>query len=231
MKFYQFLIESIEDRGILKAVFLAGHPGSGKSYTLSKIKSGQIEPRIVNTDKFVEFFKNADWAKIGEKSKTLTKKQLSLYLNSMLPLAIDGTSSSISAILRRRGLLESLGYDTAMIFVNTDLDTALERIRKRDRKVPEEFVRQTFRELNDNKKFYRSKFDTFLEIDNNEGELTNNIIKHAFNFMNNFYNSPIKNPIGRRRIEKMRKKGWKYLDPHVVPLSEIKKIVSVWYKQ
>ena len=61
MKFLRYLTEGIEDKGIFKAVFLAGHPGSGKSYTLDRIKSGQIEPRIVNTDKFVEHYKNADW--------------------------------------------------------------------------------------------------------------------------------------------------------------------------
>ena len=47
--------ESIEDKGILKACFMAGTPGAGKTYTISKVKSGQIEPRMVNTDKWTEF--------------------------------------------------------------------------------------------------------------------------------------------------------------------------------
>ena len=231
MRLLHFLVEGIEDKGIFKAVFLAGHPGSGKSYTLSRIKSGQIEPRIVNTDKFVEHYKNASWMEIGEKVRQLNNNQLVLYLNSMLPLAVDGTSGSISALLRRRGLLESIGYDTAMIFVNTDLDTAIKRIQQRERKVDPDFVRKSFKQLNDNKSFYRGKFDTFIEVNNKEGELTNKAINHAFKFVTSFYNSPVKNPIGKRRIAEMKKNGWKYLDPNVMSLSEIKKIVSVWYRK
>lgn len=231
MRLLKYLIEGIEDKGIFKAVFLAGHPGSGKSYTLSRIKSGQIEPRIVNTDKFVEHYKNADWMKIGDRVRRLNNSQLVLYLNSMLPLAIDGTSGSISAMLRRRGLLESIGYDTAMVFVNTDLDTAIKRVQQRERKVDPEFIKKSFRQLNDNKAFYRSKFDTFIEVDNGEGELTDEAITHAFKFVTSFYNSPVKNPIGKRRMAEMRQKGWKYLDPNVMTLDEIKRIVSVWYKK
>ena len=231
MRLLQYLTEGIEDKGIFKAVFLAGHPGAGKSYTLDRIKSGQIEPRIVNTDKFHEHFKNAEWANVGDKVMRLTKGQLVLYLNSMLPLAVDGTSGSIQAMLRRRGLLESMGYDTAMVFVNTDLETAIRRVQGRDRKVPEEFIRESFKKVNENKKFYRSKFDTFIEIDNNDGELTNKVIKHAFNFLTSFYNAPVKNLIGKRRIKKMKANVWKYLDPNVMPRDEIKKIVSVWYRK
>lgn len=231
MKFLRYLIEGIEDKGIFKAVFLAGHPGSGKSYTSSKIKSGQVEPRIVNTDKFVEHYKNADWMKIGDKVRRLNNSQLVLYLNSMLPLAVDGTSGSVSALLRRRGLLESIGYDTAMVFVNTDLETAIRRVQSRDRKVEEDFIRKSYKQLNDNKPYYRSKFDTFIEVDNNEGELTNKAVTHAFKFLNSFYNSPVKNPIGKERIRKMKENGWKYLDPNVMTLDELKKIVSVWYRK
>jgi len=230
-KFLVSLNEGINDAGIFKAVFLAGHPGSGKSYTLDRIKSGQIEPRIVNTDKFIEYYKNASWMKVGDKVRKLNNEQLSLYLNSMLPLAVDGTSGSIQAMLRRRGLLESIGYDTAMVFVNTDLETAIKRIQSRDRKVPEEFIRESFKKLNENKKFYRSKFNTFIEVDNNEGELTNKAITHAFKFLKAFYDAPVINPVGKRRIKEMKENTWKYLHPNVMPLDEIKKIVSVWYRK
>jgi shikimate kinase len=231
MKFLRYLTEGIEDKGIFKAVFMAGHPGAGKTYTLSKIKSGSIEPRLVNTDKFVEHFKNADWMAIGDKVRRLNNNQLVLYLNSMLPLAVDGTSGSIQAMLRRRGLLESMGYDTAMVFVNTDLETAIRRVQSRDRKVEEEFIRESFKKLNENKKFYRSKFDTFIEVDNNDGELTNKVMIHAFNFLTAFYNAPVKNIIGKRRIERMKRTKQKYLNPNEMSLDEIKKIVSVWYRK
>jgi len=36
------LLESVNDRGIFKAVFFAGIPGAGKSYVLNKISDGGI---------------------------------------------------------------------------------------------------------------------------------------------------------------------------------------------
>lgn len=64
MKLYDYLTddeknvitESINDKGILKSCFICGGPGSGKSYVLSTIKSGQVPIRIVNTDIFTEYF-------------------------------------------------------------------------------------------------------------------------------------------------------------------------------
>ena len=60
MRLENYLIsEGINDKGIFKACFMCGHPGAGKSYTLTKIKSGIIEPRIVNIDKAFPLFKES----------------------------------------------------------------------------------------------------------------------------------------------------------------------------
>lgn len=212
---------------------MAGFPGSGKSYTLSKIKSGQIEPRIVNTDKSFTLFDkdtwNKEWDKIADRVKTISRNQLALYINSMLPLAIDGTSSSTSRIMKRKGLLESFGYDTAMVFVNCSLDTALERASKRERIVDPEFIKQTYERMKTVKTYYKSLFSMFHEINNNAGEMTEKVIIDGFKKMGSFYNSPIKNPVGKRRKEEMLEKGWKYLDPNIVKVDYINKVVGIWY--
>ena len=53
--FKQFIInESINDKGILKAIFVVGLPGSGKSYTVQRLR-GTVSPVVVNTDKVAEF--------------------------------------------------------------------------------------------------------------------------------------------------------------------------------
>lgn len=49
MNFSKFLTESINDKGKFKAIFIIGIPGSGKTYTISKLK-GIISPRVINTD-------------------------------------------------------------------------------------------------------------------------------------------------------------------------------------
>jgi len=88
------LNESILDRGIFKAVFMAGAGGSGKSYVLSKVKSGSIEPRIVNIDRFIEYYGHDYEKEYFDRSRKQTTKQLIQYVNSLLPLAIDCTSKN-----------------------------------------------------------------------------------------------------------------------------------------
>jgi hypothetical protein len=41
----------VNDLGIFKACMMSGLSAGGKSYVISKISSGKIDPRIVNTDK------------------------------------------------------------------------------------------------------------------------------------------------------------------------------------
>ena len=230
---YLKLNEGIQDKGIFKAVFMAGTPGSGKSYTISKIKSGKIWPRIVNTDKTFPLYKEDwfnNWNKIKDKVKTINKNQLALYINSMLPLFVDGTSSQTSTVLRRTGLLESFGYDCGMVFINTNLETSLERASKRERKVDPEFIKRVYDQTEKAKSFYRGKFDTWLEINNNEGDLTNKVILNAYKKISQFYNSPMRNPIGKEYKKVMLKNGWKYLDPNIKDLNNIKALIDAWYQ-
>ena len=244
VSFKEFISEGIEDKGILKAVFLAGSPGAGKSYTIGKISDGSIEPRIVNTDKFFEFLSNKirvkldtlagaenAWSFASDKTKQLTTSSLSLYLNSMLPLIIDGTSSNPNNLLMRVGILESLGYDVAMVYVKTDLETAIKRVQGRDRKVPEEFITKVFNEMTESEDFYRSKFVNFVEINNNDGELTDAAISAAFKKMRSFYSADVKNPVGKRIIEQLRDGKQKYLVPAIIEKSELQKKLDMWYRK
>ncbi|MHA2019602.1 MAG: zeta toxin family protein [Promethearchaeota archaeon] len=228
MDFFQdfLLFESINDKSILKAIFMTGHPGSGKSYVLKKIKSGQIEPRIVNIDKFVE-----KYGYMKDHTKKLIKSQLTNYINSMLPLFIDGTSSSKSNILLRKGILESIGYETGMVFINCSLDTALKRAAKRKREVPEEYIIQAHENIQKMKPFFKSIFHNFFkEVDNDDGELNDKMIQKAYKKTTKFFTSSLKNPIGEDIIEEMKKNKWKYLLDGIYTKSELNKVVSNWYK-
>lgn len=253
MRLFDFLLtEGINDKGIFKAVFMAGHPGSGKTWVLSKIKSGQVEPRWVNTDRlyierdrldkmaadsrFRDFAKNWNdgWTNIKGDVKRISKTQLALYINSVLPLAVDGTSNNRPVTIRRKGLLESYGYDTAMIFVKTSLETAIKRAEEREktigRKVDKEFIKNAYEIIEDSKSYYRGKFDEWNEINNDEGELTEKVIKKAFLHMSNFYSRPISNPDGQKMRDEMIENGWKYLSPNIKSLDNIKRVIDVWYE-
>jgi len=219
------LNESILDKGIFKAVFMAGSGGSGKGYTLSKIKSGSIEPRIGNIDKFIELYGRGYEKEYFDRSRKQTTKQLIQYVNSLLPLAIDTTSKKHDITIKRANILESIGYDTAMLFVNTSLDTSLERASRRKRHVPEEEIISAYEYLQKSKPFLRARFGLFLEVNNDPGELTDEVIAKLFKKMSFFYDTPVRNPIGIETIDLMRKNGWKYLMPEVYTMSELESIL------
>ena len=123
MTFKQFIDESINDKGILKAVFVVGIPGAGKSYTIKQLTGG-VAPKIVNTDKATEFLSkkfeiesnSETWKSFfRDKTRPMTTAMLTNYLNGMLPLFVDGTSNDVSNVLGRAGILESLGYDVGLL--------------------------------------------------------------------------------------------------------------------
>lgn len=237
--FKTFLSESINDKGILKVIFLIGFPGSGKSYTISRITSGTIEPRIVNTDRLIEYYGRIGKIDLGQteenrviidRSIYLNQQLLFNYLNGILPLYIDSTSSNISNLMLRYGALESLGYDIGAIFVDTDIDIAIERIKKRNRKVPIEFIREVKEKIDEVRPFYKEKFKFYHEVKNNYGELTDNIILKAYKLATSFYTSEIQNPVGQRLLKKMKEKNEKYLIPNIYDKNRLLKVVNLWYR-
>lgn len=236
LNYIQQLTEGIQDKAILKSVKMVGHPGSGKSFTIDRITDGAISPKLVNTDKVFEYYMKLDnydtWEKYGNRVKSITKEQLTHYLNGMLPLFVDGTSSNPNAVLRRRGILQSIGYDTALIFVNCSLETALERNRKRERKVDEDFLKNAYEKVENLKPYYKSQFPLFYEVYNDIGELTDDVILQAYRQVSGFFNSPIENPIGQELKEEMLNQGYKYLFEHPdFDKQYIKKLVDSWYRR
>jgi len=145
-----YLEEGVNDPAIFKAVFLAGGPGSGKSFMAGKTGLGALGFRIVNSDDAFESAMNKAGLKMDPESiysdegqsiriqaKKLTKAKLDLYIAGRLGLVIDGTGKDYAKIVKQKQKLEALGYETAMIFVNTDEDTALVRNRSRERSLPD----------------------------------------------------------------------------------------------
>jgi adenylate kinase len=240
--FKQYVAESINDKGILKALFIVGIPGAGKSYTASQLK-GTISPKVVNTDKATEFLSkklgipsnSETWKSVfRDRTRPITTGALSNYLNSMLPLFIDGTSNDVSNILGRAGILESIGYDVGMVFIDTDLEVAQERAKKRgaeiDRHVDADFIQKVHELSVKNKEYFKGKFGFFREISNNPGELDDAAIAKIFKQVSAFYNEPIENPVGQRTIEKLKEAKEAYLVPSVFDADDLKKKVAGWYR-
>lgn len=232
MRFIDFLTESVNDKGIFKSVFICGCPGSGKSYTRQRL-GGSIDPRVVNTDTWTEFLKaygDEKWHFFSEKIKHLSTEQLVLYMNSVLPLFVEGTSAVSSAVFRREGILKSLGYDTAFIWVETPIEIALERASKRERPVDPKFIKDMYDKVGQLKPFYKSQFKYFFEISNGEGELSDNALSKLYTKIQGWYSKPLENPIGIQTVEKLRERKEKYLTDSLYSMDQLRRLVFAWYK-
>ena len=183
MKTFQDLQEGVYDPNILKAFFLAGGPGSGKSYVVKR-GTGGLGMKIVNSDDvFEKYLKDAGISlkmpkseeeprdKLRARAKQVTSARQANYVEGRLGLIIDGTGHDYDKIATQATKLKQLGYDVHMIFVNTSLDTALKRNAKRPRSVPRSIVTKSWNDVQKNMgKFSQYFRQNFMVVDNNDSE-------------------------------------------------------------
>ena len=182
MKIFYELQEGLNDPNIFKAFFLAGGPGSGKSYVVRKTTGG-TGLRVVNSDPaFEKLLKDAGMSlkmagddprrdEVRGKAKELTKKIGKNYIEGRIGLIIDGTGKKYDGIAKQKAELESIGYDCYMIFVNTSLDVALERNLKRERTVPEDITIRSWRAVQNNIGKFNNLFKNgMIIVDNNKAD-------------------------------------------------------------
>ena len=180
---FQDLQEGVYDPNILKAFFLAGGPGSGKSYVVKRTTGG-LGMKIVNSDNaFEKLLKDAGLSlkmppeeeesreKVRVRAKEITAKRQANYIEGRLGLIIDGTGREYDRISKQARELEGLGYDTHMIFVNTSIDVALERNAKRARSVPTSIVVNSWKATQANIGKFQNFFkNNFIILDNNDAD-------------------------------------------------------------
>ena len=183
MKTFQQLLEGIYDPNIFKAVFLAGGPGSGKSYVVSKVVSG-MGLKVINSDEPFERYlvkaglslkmpdeEQAERDIERKRAKKVTSAKKGHAIDGRLGIIIDGTGKDYDKMIRQAAQLQELGYETSMVFVNTTLQTALERNRKRARSVPPEIAKQGWKDVQKNlPRFQRYFGKQFFVADNNLGD-------------------------------------------------------------
>lgn len=182
MRTFTELQEGVYDPNIFKAIFLAGGPGSGKSYVVRRTTGG-LGMKIVNSDDIYEkMLKDAGMDTTPEdiysdkgqdirvKAKGVTKRMQGNFLDGRLGLIIDGTGKDYDKISKQVAGLKSLGYECAMIFVNTSLDTAQERNKKRKRTLPEKEVTTMWNEVQQNIGKFQRLFggSSMIIVDNND---------------------------------------------------------------
>ena len=183
--FTEVLSEGVHDQGIFKVVFLAGGPGSGKDYVLSNTLEGQGLVEI-NSDKALEFLmdkKGLDKTMpatekdkrdiVRTRAKTITELKQRLALLGRNGLIINGTGDDYEKISRIKEKLEELGYESAMILVNTDDEISkqrnIERGQRGGRTVPEDVRKEKWDNVQRSRPEFAKLFgQNYMEFDNSE---------------------------------------------------------------
>ena len=216
------LQEGVYDPNIFKAFFIAGGPGSGKSFVVRKTTGG-LGMKIVNSDDIFEKLLDKEGLSlkmpesekeprdiVRAKAKRLTAKKKENFIEGRLGLIIDGTGKDYDKIAGQATKLKQLGYDVHMIFVNTSLDVALERNQKRDRTVPESIAIKSWNDVQRNiGKFSQYFRQNFVVVDNNDplkndGQIFNSVFKQ----IKSLANKRIYNKIAYKWIgDELRRRG------------------------
>ena len=219
MKNFQDLREGLNDPNIFKAFFLAGGPGSGKSYVVRKTTGGTGLQIVNSDDAFERYLKIAGLSqKMPEdetaerdierkRAKRVTKARQEGYLEGRLGLIIDGTGKDYEKIAKQSNELKQLGYDTHMIFVNTSLDTALERNAKRPRSVPESIAVKSWKDVQSNiGKFSQHFRQNFIVVDNNDSD--EDVMTPVFKQIQGLLKKKVKSPIAKQWVmQQMKDRG------------------------
>jgi cytidylate kinase len=183
--------EGVNDPHIFKAVFMAGGPGSGKSYIAQKLTGG-TGLKTLNSDIAFKWLMNKanlrldmpsdekdERDQVRGRAKEIIKSQEDLYLQGRLGLVIDGTGKDINKISAINAKLKGIGYETRMVFVNADLETSLarnqDRAKQGDRSVDPAIAKDAWSKVQNNMMAYQQEFGAnhFYVVDNSDGPPSN----------------------------------------------------------
>ena len=220
-KFKSIIQEGIYDPGIFKAFFLAGGPGSGKSYVTHRTTGG-LGLKLVNSDvRFERYLRTAGLSlKMPDKEATLrdplrarakavTGDQMDMYIKQRLGLVVDATGRDWTIINKQVSLLRMLGYDCYMIFVNTNLEVALARNKVRYRRVPEKLATNSWNVVQSHIGRFQQLFGqrNMIIVDNNDAN--ENELQKVWTRIRGLVRAPIQNFVAKKwmEIELQRKRN------------------------
>ena len=219
MKHFNELQEGLQDPNIFKAFFLAGGPGSGKSYVVRKTTGG-TGLRVVNSDDaFESLLQKAGLSLkmppeeeeprdvVRDRAKKITAKRQANYIEGRIGLIIDGTGRDYDKITKQATELKQLGYDVHMIFVNTSLDVALQRNAERPRSVTESIVTKSWNDVQSNiGKFSQYFRQNFVVVDNNNA--TEDVFVKVFKQIKGLLKKKVRNPAAQQWVmQQMKTRG------------------------
>ena len=190
-----------------KVIFLAGGAGSGKSNVVKKLGLEKSGFKVVNSDISLEWLKKnsglpenmndltkeqrSTLGKLQHQSRGIAKRKMMKYQGNGDGIVVDGTGGSLNVMKKQVQEYRDAGYDVQMIFVETSLDTALERNKNRkERSLLDIIVRKNHHAVQGNKEAFKELFgDNFAEVSTDNLTMKSPMPKTLVDKVNNFTNS------------------------------------------
>lgn len=181
--FKTYIEEGKNDASIFHAIFMAGGPGSGKSYVNKQLGLQALNYVDINSDTALEHAMKKSLLDLnmpeGEAyakdivrglAKKTTAKKKGHAVEGRLGIVIDGTGAKFNKMKKQVEDLQKLGYEVAMVFVDTDKETALHRNNQRERSLNPKLVTKMWDDVQKNKNNYKKLFGkNFYLVNNSEG--------------------------------------------------------------
>jgi predicted kinase len=166
----------------LKAIFMVGGPGAGKTNVGKGLQLGRRGYKVVNQDIALEAMKaesglpakESDYtaeqrslrSKLGAAARKAAVAKFDKYAAAGNGMVIDGTGASYNATTKKIKALQDQGFEVHMVVATTPLETAIERNKARvERSLPDFVVEKTYESVQESLKKYREDFgDRLYEI-------------------------------------------------------------------
>ena len=141
-----------------------------------------------------------------KKAKFLTKARKEKYMEGRLGMIIDGTGHNYTKLSKEKKELEKLGYDCYMVFVNTSLNVAKKRNKERARRLPEDILEKSWKDVQNNLGKFQGLFGSNFAVVDNSKFLKPEQAQKKFGmivkkYINKFIKGAVRNPIGKKWIK------------------------------
>ena len=168
------------NRGLFKAIFVTGGPGSGKDIIIREAIAEQKAVEIASNQAYNYLM---DKKALSEKSHDFRRE----CIRNRGPLVINGPADDHSKFITIKEELEELGYSTTMVFVETSNEASQSRNEKLTKMIAESIRQEKWEQAQASKESYRQNFKNFITL-NNSGSLEEiqEDITDIYHNLNNF---------------------------------------------
>jgi predicted kinase len=177
------------NRGMFRAIFVTGGPGSGKDII---IREAIAESKAVELNATQAFDYLADKQKLSEKSTDYRRESI----RNRGPLIINSPADAIEKISYIKEELEELGYSTLMVFVDTTNQASQERNSRLTRMMAESIRQEKWLQAQNNKNIFLESFENVAIFDNSGSiESVEENITDMYHKINSFIDTEIYNVV------------------------------------